>query len=236
MVHIATTAAESCLPPAGGPSSRTSPAWITLPAQGLPGSGSGVLQGLRFAVKDNIDVAGWPTTAACAAFAYTPPAHAAVVAATAGGHGALLARQDQPGPVRLTGLVGTRSPYGAVPNAFDPAYVSGGSSSGSARVPWRTGQVDVCAGHRHRRLRPRAGRAEQYCGHQAVARAHQRARGGAGGAKCGLCVHLRAQRGRGRTGAGSRHGTRPAGPLQPHAAHAAPAAGGRASASVCPTR
>lgn len=143
MVHITTTAVESCPPPAGDPSSRTSPAWITLPAQGLPGSGSGVLQGLRFAVKDNIDVAGWPTTAACAAFAYTPPAHAAVVQQLLG-HGASLVGKTNLDQFAC-GLNGTRSPYGAVPNAFNPAYVSGGSSSGSAHVV-ATGQVDFALG------------------------------------------------------------------------------------------
>ena len=143
MVHITTTAVESCPPPAGDPSSRTSPAWITLPAQGLPGSGSGVLQGLRFAVKDNIDVAGWPTTAACAAFAYTPQAHAAVVQQLLG-HGASLVGKTNLDQFAC-GLNGTRSPYGAVPNAFNPAYVSGGSSSGSAHVV-ATGQVDFALG------------------------------------------------------------------------------------------
>ncbi len=143
MVHIATTAVESCPPPAGDPSSRTSPAWITLPAQGLPGSGLGVLQGLRFAVKDNIDVAGWPTTAACAAFAYTPPAHAAVVQQLLG-HGASLVGKTNLDQFAC-GLNGTRSPYGAVPNALNPAYVSGGSSSGSAHVV-ATGQVDFALG------------------------------------------------------------------------------------------
>ena len=143
MVHIATTAAESCLPPAGGPSLRPSPAWLTLPAQGLPGADLGVLHGLRFAVKDNIDVAGWPTTAACAAFAYTPPAHAAVVQQLLG-HGASLVGKTNLDQFAC-GLNGTRSPYGAVPNAFDPAYVSGGSSSGSAHVV-ATGQVDFALG------------------------------------------------------------------------------------------
>lgn len=88
------------------------------------------LYGIPFAVKDNIDVAGLPTTAACPAFTYIPEADAAVVA-----------RLKQAGAIVLgktnldqfaTGLVGTRSPYGVVPNTFNPDYVSGGSSSGSA--------------------------------------------------------------------------------------------------------
>lgn len=90
------------------------------------------LYGVPFAVKDNIDAAGWPTTAACPAFAYTASADARVVARLRAAGAILVGKTnlDQ----FATGLVGTRSPYGAVPNTFDPAYVSGGSSSGSASV------------------------------------------------------------------------------------------------------
>jgi allophanate hydrolase len=90
------------------------------------------LYGVPFAVKDNIDAAGWPTTAACPRFAYTPDNDAAVVARLRAAGAILVGKTnlDQ----FATGLVGTRSPYGAVPNAFDPAYVSGGSSAGSASV------------------------------------------------------------------------------------------------------
>jgi allophanate hydrolase len=106
-------------------------------------SEAGPLCGLKFAVKDNIDVAGWPTTAACPAFAYTAPAHATVV------HKLLDAGASLLGKTNLDqfacGLNGTRSPYGAVPNAIDPRYVSGGSSSGSAYVV-ATGQVDFALG------------------------------------------------------------------------------------------
>jgi allophanate hydrolase len=104
---------------------------------------SGPLAGLRFAVKDNIDVAGWPTTAGCAAYRYVPTQHATVVQRllTAGASLVGKTNLDQ----FACGLNGTRSPYGAVPNAFDARYVSGGSSSGSAYVV-ATGQVDFALG------------------------------------------------------------------------------------------
>ena len=88
------------------------------------------LYGIPFAVKDNIDVAGMPTTAACPAFAYTPPESAPVVQALVDAGAIVVGKTnlDQ----FATGLVGTRSPYGACANTFDPRYVSGGSSSGSA--------------------------------------------------------------------------------------------------------
>jgi allophanate hydrolase len=88
------------------------------------------LYGVPFAVKDNIDVAGLPTTAACREFAYTPARTATAVERLLEAGAILVGKTnlDQ----FATGLVGTRSPYGAVRNAFDPAYVSGGSSSGSA--------------------------------------------------------------------------------------------------------
>lgn len=88
------------------------------------------LYGVPFAVKDNIDVAGIPTTAACPAFTYIPEADATAVAQLKKAGAIVLGKTnlDQ----FATGLVGTRSPYGAVPNSFNPDYVSGGSSSGSA--------------------------------------------------------------------------------------------------------
>jgi allophanate hydrolase len=88
------------------------------------------LFGIPFAVKDNIDVAGMPTTAACPDFAYTPTRSATVVDKLQAA-GALLVGKTNLDQF-ATGLVGARSPYGAVRNAIDPAYVSGGSSSGSA--------------------------------------------------------------------------------------------------------
>ncbi|MCZ4059344.1 allophanate hydrolase [Pantoea sp. LMR881] len=90
------------------------------------------LFGVPFAVKDNIDVAGWPTSAACPAFTYTAENDAFVVAQLKAAGAVVIGKTnlDQ----YATGLVGTRSPFGAVCNTFDPAYVSGGSSSGSASV------------------------------------------------------------------------------------------------------
>ncbi|HEX8886765.1 MAG TPA: amidase family protein, partial [Noviherbaspirillum sp.] len=88
------------------------------------------LYGIPFVIKDNIDLAGVPTTAGCPAFAYTPERHATAVARLieAGAIPVGKANLDQ----FATGLVGARSPYGACRNSFNPAYVSGGSSSGSA--------------------------------------------------------------------------------------------------------
>jgi allophanate hydrolase len=88
------------------------------------------LYGIPFAIKDNIDFAGLPTTAGCPAFSYQPEASAPVVKALTDAGAIALGKTnlDQ----FATGLVGTRSPYGACRNAFDPAYISGGSSSGSA--------------------------------------------------------------------------------------------------------
>ena len=88
------------------------------------------LYGVPFAVKDNIDVAGLPTTAACPAFAYTARATAPAVARLLAAGAILVGKTnlDQ----FATGLVGTRSPYGACRNPFDPRYIAGGSSSGSA--------------------------------------------------------------------------------------------------------
>lgn len=88
------------------------------------------LFGIPFAVKDNIDVAGIATTAACPAFSYLPERDATCVARLKKAGAIVLGKTnlDQ----FATGLVGTRSPYGAVPNTFKAEYVSGGSSSGSA--------------------------------------------------------------------------------------------------------
>ena len=105
--------------------------------------GDQALAGLSFAVKDNIDVAGLPTTAGCPDFAHTPTTTAVVVERLRRSGARLCGKTnlDQ----FACGLNGTRSPYGAVPNAFDARYVSGGSSAGSAYAV-ATGQVDFALG------------------------------------------------------------------------------------------
>ncbi|SMF23399.1 allophanate hydrolase [Streptomyces sp. Amel2xC10] len=101
------------------------------------------LAGRLLAVKGNIDVAGLPTTAGCPSYAYRPAADAPVVAGLRAAGALVLGTTnlDQ----FATGLVGTRSPYGAVRCAVDPERVSGGSSSGSA-VAVALGIVDLALG------------------------------------------------------------------------------------------
>jgi allophanate hydrolase len=101
------------------------------------------LYGLTFAVKDNIDVAGLPTTAACPAFSYRPEKHAPVVARLLDAGALCLgkANLDQ----FATGLSGVRSPYGVPKNLFDDRFIVGGSSSGSA-VAVAAGLVDFALG------------------------------------------------------------------------------------------
>jgi allophanate hydrolase len=88
------------------------------------------LLGVPFAVKDNIDVAGVPTTAACPGYSRVPEASAPAVQKLLDA-GALFVGKTNMDQF-ATGLVGTRSPYGACRNPFNPDYISGGSSSGSA--------------------------------------------------------------------------------------------------------
>ncbi|MEV0436077.1 allophanate hydrolase [Nocardia sp. NPDC050413] len=101
------------------------------------------LAGLLLAVKDNVDVAGLPTTAACPEFAYTPTETASAVQRLTDAGALILGKTnlDQ----FATGLVGTRSPYGAVRHARHPEMVSGGSSSGSA-VAVALGIADIAIG------------------------------------------------------------------------------------------
>ncbi|WBO61469.1 allophanate hydrolase [Streptomyces camelliae] len=101
------------------------------------------LAGLVAAVKDNIDVAGLPTTAGAPSYAYVPRADAPAVARLRAAGAVVLGKTnlDQ----FATGLVGTRSPYGAVRNAWHPDRISGGSSSGSA-VAVALGIADLALG------------------------------------------------------------------------------------------
>ena len=101
------------------------------------------LYGVPFAIKDNIDLAGIPTTAACPAFSYVPAQSAFAVRLLLDAGAIPLGKTnlDQ----FACGLTGARSPYGAVGNAFDRSYSSGGSSSGSA-VAVALGQVSFALG------------------------------------------------------------------------------------------
>lgn len=126
------------------------PVWISLTpreealqrAESVGGSDM-PFAGTPFAVKDNIDVAGMPTTAACPSFAHVPTRSAAVVDRLLAAGAILIGKTnlDQ----FATGLVGTRSPYGACSSVFDSRYISGGSSSGSA-VAVASGLVSFALG------------------------------------------------------------------------------------------
>lgn len=113
------------------------PDWITLVGEDQAittgrAAPRGPLYGIPFAVKDNIDVAGLPTTCACPDFAYVPQRSASVVERLERAGAILIGKTnlDQ----FATGLNGTRSPYGIPSSVFSPDYISGGSSSGSAVV------------------------------------------------------------------------------------------------------
>jgi allophanate hydrolase len=119
--------------------SASGPAWISLvPWSRVKASLAALrdasselpLYGVPFAIKDNIDLEGVPTTAGCPAFAYTPDASAFVVQRliAAGAIPIGKTNMDQ----FACGLTGTRTPYGACASVVDGRYVSGGSSAGSA--------------------------------------------------------------------------------------------------------
>jgi allophanate hydrolase len=104
---------------------------------------TGPLAGVTVAVKDNVDVVGLPTTAACRSFAYQPGRTAPAVQRLVDAGAVVVGKTnlDQ----FATGLVGTRSPYGAVESPVAPGRVSGGSSSGSAAAV-AAGAVDIAVG------------------------------------------------------------------------------------------
>jgi len=118
--------------------SENNPIWICLVAEevalaaakALSASPKTSLFGIPFAVKDNMDVGDLPTTAGCPGFSYVAPQNAAVIQRLLDAGAILIGKTnlDQ----FATGLVGVRSPYGACLNLFNPEYISGGSSSGSA--------------------------------------------------------------------------------------------------------
>jgi len=120
--------------------SRCPRAAIEAAAAGAP---SGPLRGVTFGIKDNIDLAGLPTTAACPDFAYTPAVSAPVVARLVAAGAIPLGKTnlDQ----FATGLVGVRSPYGVPVNPFGSDFLPGGSSSGSA-VAVAAGLCDFALG------------------------------------------------------------------------------------------
>lgn len=113
-------------------------AWISLRAKedvladanSLRSPAEQPLYGVPFAVKDNIDVAGETTTAGCPAYGYEPEASATVVEELIDAGALLIGKTNM--DQFASGLVGTRSPYGACRNVHNEEYISGGSSSGSA--------------------------------------------------------------------------------------------------------
>jgi allophanate hydrolase len=117
------------------------PIWITVvpeeqaiaraaELEGIQDPGMTPLYGIPFAVKDNFDVAGLPTTAGCPAFASQPLLTATAVQRLLDAGAILIGKTNM--DQFATGLVGTRTPYGICSSVFDDEYISGGSSSGSA--------------------------------------------------------------------------------------------------------
>ena len=112
------------------------PIWISLASEQEAVAKANVvdrarpLGGVPFAVKDNFDVAGMQTTAGCPSFAYVPERTATVVQRLLDAGAILIGKTNM--DQFATGLVGTRSPYGACSSVYDSRYISGGSSSGSA--------------------------------------------------------------------------------------------------------
>jgi allophanate hydrolase len=112
------------------------PVWISLANEGQAVERASAvdpalpLAGMPFAVKDNFDVAGMATTAGCPSYAYVPDKTATVVQRLMDAGAILIGKTNM--DQFATGLVGTRSPYGACSSVYNSKYISGGSSSGSA--------------------------------------------------------------------------------------------------------
>jgi allophanate hydrolase len=127
--------------------SATPPVWISRRAAteviAAQRTASGSLAGLTVGIKDNIDVAGLATTAACPEYAYSPAASAPAVQQLEAAGAVVIGKTNM--DQFATGLVGTRSPYGALSSVADATVVSGGSSSGSA-VAVASGQCDIALG------------------------------------------------------------------------------------------
>ena len=94
------------------------------------GAGELPLYGVPFAVKDNIDVAGAPTTAACPEYVYMPEKSAPCVELLLDAGAIFIGKTDL--DQFALGLVGVRTPYGVAQTPFHADYIPGGSSSGSA--------------------------------------------------------------------------------------------------------
>jgi len=117
---------------------------ILASAAALPPSRDGLpLYGIPFAVKDNIDVKGIPTTAACPAYSYTPFISSPMVDRLIAAGAILIGKTNM--DQFATGLVGVRSPYGIPRNPYDPEMIPGGSSAGSA-VAVASGLVSFALG------------------------------------------------------------------------------------------
>ena len=145
------------------------------------------LYGVPVAVKDNIDVAGMPTTAGCPAFAYKPARDATAVARLRAAGAIIIGKTnlDQ----FATGLVGVRSPYGVPRNPFDRALIPGGSSSGSA-VAVAAGLVPLALGTDTAGSGRIPAGPQQYRRSQAEPRARLDRRRGGGVPVARLRVHL----------------------------------------------
>ena len=201
-----------------------------LVAAGAPGEDQ-PLWGIPFAVKDNIDCAGLPTTAACPAFAYDAEEDAYVVARLKAA-GALLVGKTNLDQF-ATGLNGTRSPYGAPRSVFNEALCLGRlllRLGGRGRL----GTGRLRARHRHRRLRAHSGRLQQSCRREALARACSLTKGLVPACRSLDCITVMAPNGRRRRPRAPRRG-RAIDAADPYSReHAGGVAAARAaSASAC---